>query len=529
MRNRHLFVRFTKIDEEKREAAGRLTQEMVDRDGEIWDYASSVPHIKTWSQGFDDATDGKSLGNLRAMHRPISAGKLTAIEFNDTERAVDIVAKVVDDAEWEKVKEGVYTGFSIGGNVVRSWRDATDPKHKRFEVKPVEASLADLPAVPTATFSYVKTGGVIETRHFRKVKAREDVSPKEGEDKYGDVAFADPKNKKYPIDTKAHVRAALSYWGQQKNRDKYSAEDQAAIGKRIRAAAAKFGIDAGSEKALLRGDFNKGLYEVSQLAQAVQSLAWLQQSAKNERDMEGDDSPVPDQLCDAVEDLLETLEDMLGEEGAELLRLLGADVADDDDDDDSTTEGMTMPDKEKVANGDEWKKLAAKHVQKLSSIHDKMKAAHTMLGEACDKVAGFADEVGGKKDDGTTDDDEPTEKVARTEYEKVAGERNDFEKRLQQVSEKLAAAEAERDSFKKTAEELAVVGEELLAASNKRKGFLRGMSRADDAITTTTEPTKETVKVVTAEPGTVDRGALHASFKKSFTRPQIETGLPQAS
>lgn len=78
-----------------------------------------------------------------------------------------------------------------------------------------------------------------------KVAKREDVEPEDGEDKYGDVKFADEKNKKYPIDTEEHVRAALSYWGMPKNREKYSAEDQATIGGKIRAAAKKLGI--GSE------------------------------------------------------------------------------------------------------------------------------------------------------------------------------------------------------------------------------------------------------------------------------------------
>src|SRR4029077_9472170 len=74
------------------------------------------------------------------------------------------------------------------------------------------------------------------------IEKREDVSPGEGKSKYGDVTFADAKNKKYPLDTEAHVRAALSYWGMPKNRAKYSAEDQKTIGGKIRAAAKKLGI-----------------------------------------------------------------------------------------------------------------------------------------------------------------------------------------------------------------------------------------------------------------------------------------------
>src|SRR5258707_15000147 len=80
------------------------------------------------------------------------------------------------------------------------------------------------------------------------IAKREDVSPKEGEGKYGKgVPFAVEKNKKYPLDTEAHARAALSYWGMPKNRAKYSAEDQKTIGGKIRAAAKQLGIETWDE------------------------------------------------------------------------------------------------------------------------------------------------------------------------------------------------------------------------------------------------------------------------------------------
>ena len=41
-----------------------------------------------------------------------------------------------------------------------------------------------------------------------KIDRRTDVTPTEGEHKYGDVEFADRTNKKYPIDSAEHVRAA---------------------------------------------------------------------------------------------------------------------------------------------------------------------------------------------------------------------------------------------------------------------------------------------------------------------------------
>ena len=83
----NLFAQMTKVDEEKRLVIGRAVQEVPDRSGEIFDYASSKPHFEQWSKSFADDTDGKSLGNLRAMHGKVAAGKLTGIDFNDADKA----------------------------------------------------------------------------------------------------------------------------------------------------------------------------------------------------------------------------------------------------------------------------------------------------------------------------------------------------------------------------------------------------------------------------------------------------------
>lgn len=85
---------------------------------------------------------------------------------------------------------------------------------------------------------------------------------------YGDVAYADEKNKKYPIDTAEHVRAALSYIGMEKNASKYSADDLKTVKDRIDAAAKKFGIGE-SDKAHLE-DVIKAHVEPLIAAQAAE-------------------------------------------------------------------------------------------------------------------------------------------------------------------------------------------------------------------------------------------------------------------
>lgn len=163
-----VFFKLTKVDEAKREVWGRATEEVVDKANEIFDYATSKPFFEKWSQGFSDATDGKSLGNIRSMHGKVAAGKVINIDFNDAEKAIDIGTKIVDENEWNKVLEGVHTGFSIGGSYKKKWKDP-DSTAKRFTADPVEISLVDSPCVPTAKFfDVIKADGVIEQREFKK-------------------------------------------------------------------------------------------------------------------------------------------------------------------------------------------------------------------------------------------------------------------------------------------------------------------------------------------------------------------------
>lgn len=109
---------------------------------------------------------------------------------------------------------------------------------------------------------YVKTVKSLTVDEvIAKAKKRKDVSEadkKHAEKEYGDVTYADETNKKYPIDTKEHAKAALSYWGMAKNRGKYSPEDQKKIGGRIRSAAKKFGIEVTGEKSVVAEEFMAG-------------------------------------------------------------------------------------------------------------------------------------------------------------------------------------------------------------------------------------------------------------------------------
>lgn len=161
------YIPIQKVDEEKRLVYGVAIAEERDNANEIFDYESSKPYIAAWSAEFKAKTDGKSCGNLRAMHNAISAGKLTQLDFDDQQKAVTVCAKVIDDNEWEKVLEGIYTGFSFGGGAIRKWQDEK-LNAVRYTLSPNELSLADKPCVPSAVFfDVVKVDGTTEKRQFK--------------------------------------------------------------------------------------------------------------------------------------------------------------------------------------------------------------------------------------------------------------------------------------------------------------------------------------------------------------------------
>jgi hypothetical protein len=171
-----IFVPITKIDAAQRLVYGVVTAEAPDVSGEVCDYASTKPLYQKWSKSFANASGGKSFGNLRAMHGNVAAGKLVEIAFNDAAKRIEICGKVVDDAEWQKVQEGVYTGFSQGGRYRKRWPDPDVPDLTRYTAEPLEVSLVDHPCLPEATFAVIKADGSTELRKFKPVAAPDAAS-----------------------------------------------------------------------------------------------------------------------------------------------------------------------------------------------------------------------------------------------------------------------------------------------------------------------------------------------------------------
>jgi hypothetical protein len=71
----------------------------------------------------------------------------------------------------------------------------------------------------------------------KSIRRRRDTDPQEGLRKYGATVYADPTNKKYPIDTPGRIKAAWAYVHQPSNARKYSSAERRTIMSRIRKAA----------------------------------------------------------------------------------------------------------------------------------------------------------------------------------------------------------------------------------------------------------------------------------------------------
>jgi hypothetical protein len=144
----HISMPFSKVDQQRRIVSGFATLDNVDKQNDIVTTDASLDAFKRFR------------GNIREMHQPTAVGKMVSFkedkyfdpETNKFYTGVYVSAYVSKGAQdtWEKVLDGTYTGFSIGGRMV-NWDDAYDEKMdsqirviKKYDL--VELSLVDNPA-----------------------------------------------------------------------------------------------------------------------------------------------------------------------------------------------------------------------------------------------------------------------------------------------------------------------------------------------------------------------------------------------
>ena len=150
-----IYCPISKVNEEKRTVAGWATTEEVDKQGEVVDFNGSKEAFGSWGK------------NIREMHEPKAVGKAVEIIPDDATKKVWVEAYISKGAEdtWQKVKEGVLTGFSIGGQTVHknvqiikdmaTGGSRTVTRITKYRLN--ELSLVDNPANPGCSFELVKS------------------------------------------------------------------------------------------------------------------------------------------------------------------------------------------------------------------------------------------------------------------------------------------------------------------------------------------------------------------------------------
>ena len=160
--NVRLSMPIGKVDKERRIVSGFATLDNVDKQGDVVDTSASLSAFKNFR------------GNLREMHQPSAVGKIVSFKedkyfdpstkkFYSGVYVSAYVSKGAQDA-WEKVLDGTYSGFSIGGNIKKyddEYNEGMDKAVriiKEYELH--ELSLVDNPANQFANiFSVEKVNG----------------------------------------------------------------------------------------------------------------------------------------------------------------------------------------------------------------------------------------------------------------------------------------------------------------------------------------------------------------------------------
>ena len=166
------YAAITKIDEEKRIVIGVMTKATLDNQDEIVEWEATVEAVKDFQKWM----------NLREMHDGGKAsGVVKSLTLDHVNKLVRVEAEVVDDSAWNKVKKGVYKGFSIGGKALERVKEFAPAlgkvisKVKKYILN--EVSLVDRPAHPECIFEVVKRDGYFNDPLYKEMMSVESKVP----------------------------------------------------------------------------------------------------------------------------------------------------------------------------------------------------------------------------------------------------------------------------------------------------------------------------------------------------------------
>jgi HK97 family phage prohead protease len=132
------FIPLTKIDTDLKVVSGFASTPDLDSDGEVIE-------VNALRRALPDYLE---FPTIRRMHQLDPVG--TTINAEVTELGLFISAKIVDSDAWEKIKAGVYKGFSIGGRILKR------VENKITDLSLTEISLVDVPANRHAVITLYK-------------------------------------------------------------------------------------------------------------------------------------------------------------------------------------------------------------------------------------------------------------------------------------------------------------------------------------------------------------------------------------
>lgn len=451
-----LFVPITKVDVAQRLVYGTIAHEVADKSGEIMDYATAKPQFESWSAEIGKASDGKSVGNIRAMHGSVAAGKLTSIAFDDAEKRIEACGKIVDDGEWNKVLEGVYTGFSMGGKYLKRWKDADAPHLTRYTPSVAEVSIVDNPCIPTATFEVIKADGTTEMRKFHTPDAPAQPEPTnvapdvEQGWKAKDGSFHATKaaalKKNSDIDAEAAAKTVAA--PAQSALEKLDAALKASVAAPEATPAAEPMVhstleEPKADKATRAEALRKGLYDVSRLACILDDLKWMQQGLASEATWEGDNSPAPEALQTLVEQLGRFLVALATEETSELSK---PDAEDYDGDEydiiELAAKALGVPRTEAIAkalpDGALKRALAKAGARHSKTDQSRVQRAHDMAKDSHDNAVDLGADCNCGA--GAASGDDAGKHVHADDLAKVSGENAALRKVLDELAPKIDAA-----------------------------------------------------------------------------------------
>jgi HK97 family phage prohead protease len=144
-----LYADITKADE--RIASGIASTDAIDGQPGVMDGQAYIGDVVDPRAIEGALTDYLEWANVREMHQASAVG--TAIQAEVKDGQLWLAVKVIDDAAWEKVKAGVYKGFSIGGRIIKAVLEKLpDGRYVRriLQLALTEISLVDRPANPDA-------------------------------------------------------------------------------------------------------------------------------------------------------------------------------------------------------------------------------------------------------------------------------------------------------------------------------------------------------------------------------------------